>query len=259
MFRHHRPDLVVVAGRELWNLGIQNSQEQEMMQFTAKEIADMVAMPILLRELGFQVNMRTRRCRCILHGGGNTTTFSWGEGGLWHCFSCGQGGDKFTLVQRVRDCGFREALQFIGELAGIEVGHPPPAQRRAWARQRQERQREQQRAKKLAAAKLMVMLKYRDEIHWLERLQGYAATRLHELHCGKREQLSGGEETAWSALSFVESELPQAVAGYTIAAFGSEADKLRFATKPAQRRAMIQNVILADGVTDDCGRFMELL
>ena len=229
------------------------------MQFTAKEIADMVAMPILLRELAFQVNTRTRRSSCLLHGGDNPTTFSWSEDGLWHCFSCDQGGDKLTLVQRVRDCDFREALQFIGVLVGIEVGHPSPAQRRAWARQRQERQREQRRAKKLAAAKLAVMLKYRDEIHWLERLQGYAATRLHELHCGEREQLSGEEETGWSALSFVESKLPQAVAGYTITAFGSEADKLRFATKPAERRAMIENVILAGGVTDGCGRFMELL
>jgi hypothetical protein len=83
-------------------------------------IALLVEMPRLLSALGFTVNERSRRCACLLHAGSNPTAFSWREDGLWHCFSCGAGGDRVALVRAVRRCGFREAMDFLAALAGVE-------------------------------------------------------------------------------------------------------------------------------------------
>jgi DNA primase len=33
--------------------------------------------------------------------------------GLFHCFSCGAGGDMFKLVMLVRKCEFKEALEWL--------------------------------------------------------------------------------------------------------------------------------------------------
>ncbi len=40
---------------------------------------------------------------------------------IFHCFSCGAGGDVFTFVQRYHSMEFREALIFLAERAGIEL------------------------------------------------------------------------------------------------------------------------------------------
>ena len=40
---------------------------------------------------------------------------------IFHCFSCGAGGDVFTFVQRYHSMEFREALTFLAERAGIEL------------------------------------------------------------------------------------------------------------------------------------------
>src|SRR5712691_2912375 len=86
----------------------------------AREIAVLVPTAQLLAALGFDVNERTRRCACILHGGANPTAFSWREDGRWHCFSCGRGGDRIALVRAVCGCSFREAVTFLAQLAGVE-------------------------------------------------------------------------------------------------------------------------------------------
>ncbi|MFT5422686.1 MAG: DNA primase [Phycisphaerales bacterium] len=40
---------------------------------------------------------------------------------MYHCFSCGAGGDVFTFVQEFHKMGFREALEMLAEKAGIEL------------------------------------------------------------------------------------------------------------------------------------------
>lgn len=40
---------------------------------------------------------------------------------MYHCFSCGAGGDVFTFVQEFHKVGFREALEMLAEKAGIEL------------------------------------------------------------------------------------------------------------------------------------------
>ena len=48
------------------------------------------------------VEVRRNRARCIVHDGDNPTSFSIDpERQLWHCFSCGEGGDLINLCEAV--------------------------------------------------------------------------------------------------------------------------------------------------------------
>jgi DNA primase len=40
---------------------------------------------------------------------------------IFHCFSCGAGGDVFTFVQRYHSMEFPEALKFLADRAGVEL------------------------------------------------------------------------------------------------------------------------------------------
>lgn len=40
---------------------------------------------------------------------------------IFHCFSCGAGGDVFTFVQKFHKMEFREALEYLAERAGISL------------------------------------------------------------------------------------------------------------------------------------------
>ena len=35
------------------------------------------------------------------------------EKGLYNCFGCGESGDAFTLVEKMKGFGFREALEYL--------------------------------------------------------------------------------------------------------------------------------------------------
>ena len=74
----------------------------------------------LLEELGFLVNERTHRARCIFCSAHNATTLSWCEDGRWHCFRCHAGGDRIDLVKAVKNCPFLEAVDFLAVLAGVK-------------------------------------------------------------------------------------------------------------------------------------------
>jgi len=41
------------------------------------------------------------------------------EKGLFHCFSCGSGGDIFDFVQQFERCGFHEAVRIVASICGI--------------------------------------------------------------------------------------------------------------------------------------------
>ena len=40
---------------------------------------------------------------------------------IFHCFSCGAGGDVFTFVQKYHGMSFPEAMKFLAERAGVEL------------------------------------------------------------------------------------------------------------------------------------------
>ena len=42
---------------------------------------------------------------------------------LYHCFGCGKGGDLIHFTQEIEGLSFRESLDFLADLAGIELPH----------------------------------------------------------------------------------------------------------------------------------------
>ena len=79
----------------------------------------------LLFNLGFEnINVNMKRCSCLLHGGDNKTSFSWNND-VYYCYGCGKSGDKISLVQEIKKYSFQEALQYLGNLAGIPIDIKP--------------------------------------------------------------------------------------------------------------------------------------
>jgi DNA primase len=65
-----------------------------------------------------------RSC-CKIHGGRNPTSFVMNpETGLWYCHTgeCG-GGDIYTLVRKLKGCSFREAVQEVADISGIDISN----------------------------------------------------------------------------------------------------------------------------------------
>jgi hypothetical protein len=199
----------------------------------AREIAALVPLPRLLDALGFDANVRTRRCACLLHRGSNPSAFSWREDGLWHCHSCGRGGDRIGLVRAVRSCSFREAVTFLAELAGValEQGTVSPDDAE---RLRQELESEARAAQLLANVEHRLLLELSDELEGLRRLRRAAGA---SLAAGRKLELS------WAALKFVADTLPRMDAAYSIAAFAAPLKRAKFALHPESRPAMIEAVL----------------
>ncbi len=56
--------------------------------------------------------------------------------GLYKCFGCGEAGDVFSFVERTRNIPFREALEWLAERCGVELGSVSPEEKRRQAEQR---------------------------------------------------------------------------------------------------------------------------
>ncbi len=80
-----------------------------------------VEWPYLLQNLGFQkINIRTRRCCCLLHGGDNQSAFSWNRD-FFHCFSCLRWGDAIELVRVIKRLDFAESVKYLADLFGFRI------------------------------------------------------------------------------------------------------------------------------------------
>ncbi len=224
----------------------------------ACEIAGLVAMPGLLHALGFAVNTRPRRSCCVLHQGHNPTAFSWRDDGCWHCFSCGRGGDRITLVREAHGCGFREAMTFLAALAGVELADHGSV-RDQLRRRRRERQRLDAAAKRLAAVERAALLAARDELLALYHLRRTAGRRLAELQAGAPERWADEKEVCWEALRLVADQEAGAAAAYYVAGFSSPAERARFALRPGERSKMVRGALGAGLVADGKGHVMEIV
>ncbi len=224
----------------------------------AHEIAGLVPMPMLLDRLGFGIDTRTRRAACLLHGGQNRTAFSWRDDGCWHCFSCGRGGDRITLVREARGCGFRAAMTFLAALAGVELADHGSV-RDQLRRRRRERQRLDAAAKRLAAVERAALLAARDELHSLYHLRRTAGNRLAELEAGAPERWAGEREVAWEALRLVADQEAGAAAAYYVAAFSSPAERALFSLRAGERPKMVRGALDAGLVADGKGHVIEIV
>ncbi len=219
-------------------------------------IAAMVPMERLLAELGFSVNRRRRRAPCVLHGGRNPGAFSWTEDGRWYCFNCGIGGDRIELVKRVKNYEFRDALEFVARLAGVEVSSD-----RATFSQI-EKHRQEQGSLDVATEKLRLLeahlrQQYRQEIYDLEKIKDMASGILQAKH--ERAECDRESEWAWSAIELAKNWLPRVAAGYTILSFASAKERATFALQPERAEGIIEETLQRGHVLDDCGRVCEVL
>ena len=72
------------------------------------------------------------RCCCPIHNGDNPTAFVMNtEKGLWSCKTndCGDG-DIFTLVEKMEDMNFPQAVQKVAEILGIDINDMVIVQRK---------------------------------------------------------------------------------------------------------------------------------
>lgn len=159
-----------------------------------RQIAALVAMPRLLAELGFAVNERTRRAPCLLHSGSNPTAFAWREDGRWHCFSCGEGGDRIALVRAARRCSFRVAVEFLAALAGVQF-RSRRLSRREVALTRRRRERAERAAWQISDEIGRLRRHYTDALHRCARLQWRIGDKL------LRSSTEAGRDAEWERLA----------------------------------------------------------
>jgi hypothetical protein len=199
----------------------------------AREVAALVPQVLLLSALGFEVNERTRRCACILHRGSNRTAFSWTEAGLWKCHSCGAGGDPIALVRAARRCSFREAVEFLAALAGVEF-RSPRASRREIAQKHQRRERAELAAWRIADETGRLRRYYADAMHRAERLQRRLGDDL------LRALTEDTRDTAWARLARIAPVCTFFFAGWNFLWDANPEALARFAlASPAERRRLI--------------------
>jgi len=61
-----------------------------------------------------------KKCRCPFHHE-KTPSFHLDDNkGLWHCFGCGEGGNVFTFIQKIKGCDFPKAVDELCEIFGID-------------------------------------------------------------------------------------------------------------------------------------------
>jgi CHC2 zinc finger len=192
-----------------------------------REIAELVPMTVLLADLGFTVNGRTRRSPCLVHGGSNPTAFAWSEAGLWKCHSCGAGGDKIALVRAAKQCRFSEAIEFLAAIAGVEF-----RANRVSRSEIEQLQSDRTSLQKDVFAALAVdtssWREARDAVLQLEAIRRNAGRRLKEIFMGSPESWRGETEWCWTALAEVSRKMPGAAAAYAIASFGKFQDAYAF-------------------------------
>jgi hypothetical protein len=208
----------------------------------ARQIAALVPMARLLESLGFVVNERTRRAPCLLHSGSNPTAFAWREDGRWHCFSCGMGGDRIALVRAVRRCSFREAIEYLAALAGVEHS-PQNIPRAEIERARLALQSLRRDAETLVVLEHVSWRMVQDEVLRLEAICRNTGRRLEALHRGEPERWSGETEYAWHALVMVCQQMPRAAAAYNVASFAPHRDRLAFAVDSKERERLIEEAL----------------
>jgi len=189
-------------------------------------------MPQLLGELGFQANSRTRRAPCLLHGGSNVTAFSWRDDGLWHCFSCGAGGDKIALVRAVRRCDFRAAVGFLAQLAGVEYQHDKLSRTDLYD-ERERRERAERAAWLIYDRVAAIRSHSAQALRYCERSRAQIGEQM-KCSCDAVELESG-----WNALARLASEATFFLASLDFCD-GDTETRIRFAlASPAERRAFI--------------------
>jgi len=92
------------------------------------DIVDLVSQTVQLRRSG-----KNYTGYCPFHSNTRTPAFAvFPDSGTWRCFGqCNEGGDIFKFVMKKEGWDFSEALQYLAELAGIQLKPPTPEEQAA--------------------------------------------------------------------------------------------------------------------------------
>jgi len=95
-------------------------------EFEKDEVRKKIDIVTLFAHFGIRLSKKGKNYvgLCPWHPDTNPSLSVTKEKGQYHCFSCHESGDHFTLVEKMKGCGFKEALTYLKGLAG-KVGAVP--------------------------------------------------------------------------------------------------------------------------------------
>jgi hypothetical protein len=233
-------------------------QARRDMRPDARDIARAVPMRQVLSALG--VRMRnSKRADCPLCKGNSTGTLAFTER-LWRCHRCNEGGDVYSLVRAVNRCDFPAALQFVSDLAGIDLGDCRNADlKRELDARKRHRERLENAANKLATLEHTLLRECRDRIHNAERTQRKVSARFAELSRGEPERFRREQEGLWLKLQAAGAILDADLLAYTLLCFGALDERARFVLHPEIREEIIAGARWAGYVRTADGKHIEVL
>jgi DNA primase len=90
-------------------------------EFEKDEIKSKVDIVLLFSHFGVKLSPKGKGFsgRCPWHQDKDPSLSVDREKGLYHCFGCGESGDVFALVEKMKGVGFREALEYLKPHVGI--------------------------------------------------------------------------------------------------------------------------------------------
>lgn len=80
------------------------------------DVGDLVGSYIAVKRAG-----RNLKALCPFHNEKTPSFVISPERQIWHCFSCGKGGDIFTFVEEYERVDFSEALKLLADRAGVKL------------------------------------------------------------------------------------------------------------------------------------------
>ena len=94
---------------------------------TMREATDMIRNSISAVRAGEALGLRPNRvgfCCCPFHDDHDASLKLYSDDRGFFCFGCGKGGDTIRLVREVRNCSFREALEWLNKAFKLGIDIP---------------------------------------------------------------------------------------------------------------------------------------